>query len=265
MAKRKAGLHRKISSIFDGVAIPKSDSGGQDRSAHNRNTPTKGGEDSKQQTDSMPKGQPTPGKPAGIDKPPQVDKPATPGPEKAPKPPGRPAFDPYGPIPAVSEKRRKTTIVLMVVLFATLVLVLTLTFSPNFGREKTSEDSEIASSIANAAAGVINTEVNWGIPPEYPRTLRDPMDKVWVRDNVTGEWVEERVLDTSSESGEDLIDVGVALRSICLYGESGRSVVIDDEILYEGDTILGVTIKKINKDSVEFEREGEGFLKVFPR
>ena len=67
------------------------------------------------------------------------------------------------------------------------------------------------------------------------------------------------------DGGEQtLIDVGIALRSI-LWAESGRSIVVGNEILYEGDTILGVTIKKINKDSVEFEKDGVGFLKVFPR
>jgi flagellar hook-associated protein FlgK len=39
-----------------------------------------------------------------------------------------------------------------------------------------------------------------------------------------------------------------------LYTIGGSSVVIDDEILYEGDTIHGVSITKINQDTVEFAK-----------
>ncbi|RKY06013.1 MAG: hypothetical protein DRP65_12335 [Planctomycetota bacterium] len=39
-----------------------------------------------------------------------------------------------------------------------------------------------------------------------------------------------------------------------LYTIGGSSVVIDDEILYEGDTIHGVGIIKINQDTVEFAK-----------
>jgi len=39
-----------------------------------------------------------------------------------------------------------------------------------------------------------------------------------------------------------------------LYTIGGSSVVIDDEILYEGDTIYGVSIIKINQDTVEFAK-----------
>ena len=39
-----------------------------------------------------------------------------------------------------------------------------------------------------------------------------------------------------------------------LYTISGSSVVIDDKILYEGDTIHGVKVVKIHEDSVELAR-----------
>jgi hypothetical protein len=39
-----------------------------------------------------------------------------------------------------------------------------------------------------------------------------------------------------------------------LYTLRGSSVVIDDEILYEGDMIHGVSITKINQDTVEFAK-----------
>ena len=44
---------------------------------------------------------------------------------------------------------------------------------------------------------------------------------------------------------------GRGLITAILYGAENSSVVIDDEILYEGDTIYGVKIVKIHADEVE--------------
>ena len=45
----------------------------------------------------------------------------------------------------------------------------------------------------------------------------------------------------------------------------GRSVVIDDQILYEGDKIYDATITKINKSEVQFEKNGFYFTKYLNR
>jgi hypothetical protein len=260
MRKRKTGLHRKVSSIFDGISVPKADNA-PGQSTDGWTGPAKGREYVKDETDFMPKD-------ARIG-----PKPAERSPEKARKPIGgpgllgQPGFDPFGPIPLVSKKRRKVTMVSMVVLFILLIVVLTWTFSQKIADKKTQSASKQAAA-AGVAAAQIDTQIDWEIPPEYPETLRDPMENTWRQDPSTGKWVEETIVvidDSGAEQQQQsLIDVGIALRSI-LWAETGRSIVVGDEILYEGDTIFGVTIKKINKDSVEFEKDGVGFLKVFPR
>jgi hypothetical protein len=173
-------------------------------------------------------------------------------------------FGSLGPISAISDKRRKTTMVLMVALFVALILVLTSTFSRRLAKKKATSALKEATAAAKTATSSSDTQIDWDIPPEYPDTLRDPMETTWSKDPVTGNWIEESVVVIKDGEEQTLIDVGIALRSI-LWAESGRSIVVGNEILYEGDTILGVTIKKINKDSVEFEKDGVGFLKVFPR
>jgi hypothetical protein len=154
--------------------------------------------------------------------------------------------------------------VLMVALFFTLILMLTSTFSRSLAKKKAPGALNEATAAAKTGAASSDTQVDWDIPPEYPDTLRDPMETTWAKDPVTGKWIEESVVVVEDGGEQTLIDVGIALKSI-LWAESGRSIVVGNEILYEGDTILGVTIKKINKDSVEFEKGGVGFLKVFPR
>ena len=254
MRKRKTGLHRKVSSIFNGISVPKSENAGSGESTDSRTGPAKGREYLEEQTDFMPKVAPV------------GPKQAVPRPAKAPKSAGggQTGFDPFGPIPIVSEKRRRVMIVSMVGLFIVLILVLTLTFSRNLASKKAADASKQAAAAATVTPTDVDTQIDWEIPPEYPERLRDPMESTWIHDPATGKWTEEAVVIESADDQQNLIDVGIALRSI-LWAESGRSIVIADEILYEGDTIFGVTIRKINKDSVEFEKDGVGFLKVFPR
>ncbi len=42
-----------------------------------------------------------------------------------------------------------------------------------------------------------------------------------------------------------------------LYSEENPSAIIGTEIVHEGATVSGATVVKINKDSVEFERDGK--------
>ncbi len=258
MTKRKTGLHRKVSSIFDGVSVPKFGPAKSDESAGGRTDAPKEGEPSQQQSDFMPKDVPASPKrsPRGFGK--------GLSPSGGPMPSRLTEFGPLGPISAISDKRRKTTMVLMVALFVTLILVLTSTFSRRLAKKKATSALKEATAAAKATASSSDTQIDWDIPPEYPDTLRDPMETTWSKDPVTGKWIEESIVVIKDGEEQTLIDVGIALRSI-LWAESGRSIVVGNEILYEGDTILGVTIKKINKDSVEFEKDGVGFLKVFPR
>ncbi len=258
MTKRKTGLHRKVSSIFDGVSVPKSDPAKSDKSAGGRTDAPKEGEPSQRQSDFMPKDVPASPKrpPRGFGKGLSSS--------RRPMPSRLTSFGSLGPVSAIGEKRRKATMVLMVALFVILILLLTSIFSRRLAKKKATSALKEATAAAKAAASSSDTQIDWDIPPEYPDTLRDPMETTWSQDPVTGEWIEESVVVIEEGGEQTLIYVGIALRSI-LWAESGRSIVVGNEILYEGDTILGVTIKKINKDSVEFEKGGVGFLKVFPR
>jgi hypothetical protein len=254
MKKRKTGLHRKVSSIFDGISVPKSENAGSSESADSRTGPAKGREYLEEQTDFIPKGAPV------------GPKQAVPRPAKAPKPAsrGQTGFDPFGPIPVVSEKRRKATMVSMVGLIIVLILVLTLTFSRNLPSKKAIDTSKQTATATTVTPTDVDTQIDWDIPPKYPERLRDPMESTGTQDPATGEWVEQTVVIESTDDQQSVIDVAIALKSI-LWSENERSIVVSDEILYEGDTIFGVTIKKINKDSVEFEKDGVAFLEVFPR
>ena len=49
---------------------------------------------------------------------------------------------------------------------------------------------------------------------------------------------------------------GLVVRGI-LFSRDNPSAVVGTEVVHEGDKVLGATIVRINKDSVEFEKNGE--------
>ena len=78
------------------------------------------------------------------------------------------------------------------------------------------------------------------IPDPYPNTLRDPMQF------------------SSAGTAQDETDKPIVKGII--YSEYGSSAVIGNQIIREGEQILGATIVKINKDSVEFEKKGKSWI-----
>jgi hypothetical protein len=146
----------------------------------------------------------------------------------------------FAPKPGVGATRQKAIMVLVPVLFVVLILVLIKVFSAP------------ARTIAEAgevnAANTVTTfddEIDWEIPAPYPTTYRDPMQP---GSTITTYTDTERL-----ETGK----IGrLTIRSI-VYSEDNPSIVIGGRIVHEGQTVLGATVIKINKDSVEFEADGK--------
>jgi len=95
---------------------------------------------------------------------------------------------------------------------------------------------KVNKSSTNEVAGVTisaGSEIDRQIPVSYPMMLRDPMQF-------------GPATATQGETGK-LIVKGI------VYNEDNPSAVIGTQIVHEGDKVLGATVVKINKDSVEFE------------
>jgi hypothetical protein len=95
------------------------------------------------------------------------------------------------------------------------------------------------------AATTISTsnEIDWQIRALFPSSLRDPL-KMISSGNKRGD---------AEEQGE-IIELNI---NGILHSEDNPSVLIGDRIAHEGEEISGVTIVKINRDSVEFEMNGK--------
>lgn len=91
-------------------------------------------------------------------------------------------------------------------------------------------------------------KINWTAPEIYPDTLRDPMQYNLV---TTAD-------PTINQIGQ-LVVKGI------VFSEDKPSAIISDRIVAEGEEILGVTVVKIQKESVVFEKDGETWTQPVQR
>jgi len=257
MAKRRAGLHKKITSIFDGVPIPKDN--GTPPPPPSAPAPERAGHKEYSKSNkwrleetSVPQKPPAPA--AKTSPPPKPQRPAEPPPKPAPT--KQPKADIaiktakqnplqkvweqiekkfFAPKPGVSATRQKVMAILIPALFLALIFVFVRVFGTAPRRVKGAGKNNAVKTAAGA-----NKKIDWQIPEPYPTTLRDPMHF-----GPAG---------TTQAGGGQLIVTGI------LYiddNPSASSASIGNQIVREGEKILGATVVKINEDSVEFEMNGK--------
>jgi hypothetical protein len=255
MAKQRSGLHKEISSIFDGVPIPKGD---QVPQAPSKSAPKRTGYKEQSSSNTWRLGTSAPQRTSA-----QAAKPA--GPAKRERPEQSPAKTTtteqpkadgtaetskqnllqkiwqeietrfLAPKPGVSPARQKAMVILVPVLFVVLIFVLLQVLGP---APRGTRGGTENGTVNTVAAG--STKIGWQIPELYPASLRDPMQ------------LPRATTPTAVQSGQ-LTVTGI------LYSEgnpSSSSASINGRPVYEGETILGATVVKIYKDSVEFEMSG---------
>jgi hypothetical protein len=245
MLKYKAGLHKEVSAIFNGVSLPKND-GAQRPSAvpapahQDYGAPKPPATEPPAQKPPVPSHM-TPTKP----KPEQLPLQSPPKAAPAKQPKADTAIKAAGQIPwrrileqiknklfatkpGVITTKQKMMVILAPVLFVVLIFVFIRVFSTP-SRKITG--SGTSGPLMAAAAGP-DSKVDWQAPNPYPTTLRDPM---------------QFSSATSQTATGGLIVKGI------IYSEDNPSAVIGDQIVHQGDKILDVVITKINENSVEFE------------
>lgn len=258
MAKGKAGLHKKVSSIFDGVlrgsddAVPSppyapapkrpEDEPRFERKEERLEPPAQ----SYMTSTALEPQEPT--KPSLETAPPEPPKTTQPEQPKAAaiikiakQIPWRESWHKieskfFAPKPGVDVKRQKVMAVLIPVLFVILISAFSWALRTPSRAKATGSIPKPSKAIAAS-----NNEIDWQIPALYPATLRDPMRF----GSVT-------VTATQAETGR-LIIKGI------VHSGDKSSAIIDNQIVREGEEILGATVVKINKDSVEFKKNGKSW------
>ena len=152
----------------------------------------------------------------------------------------------FKPKSGVSTAKQKATVV-MVPLFS-IVLIVMLFRGGVFGTGARHTEASAEDNASGVVTAGVNTKIDWEIPAPYPATLRDPMRLVPA---ATGQ----------TETGKT---IKLIVKGI-LYTEDKPSAVIGNQIVHEGETIRGVSVIKISKDSVEFELNGETWTQKVQR
>jgi len=239
MSKRKAGLHKEISSIFKGVPLRRDasspDSGVTEQP---RRTFSRLPVLERQQT-RQPKAEEEPLQ--ALPEQPQVV------PAAKPKSAGlttlKKTFEQIQkklltPKDDSDPKRQKTMIILVPTLSVILIIVLTnvLSSSPPSVAVKPADFGPSAA----AAAITDETNINWQLPPVYPTDLRDPM--------------QFGLQATAKAHAGNLIVRGI------VYNEESPRAVIGTKIVKPGEKVAGAKVIKINPNSVEFEMNGNRWI-----
>ncbi|MHC4555776.1 MAG: hypothetical protein ACYTFW_01150 [Planctomycetota bacterium] len=266
--RNKAGLQKKVSSVFDGVPVP-STSGAQQPSGapapdRTANTPPKPVSPDRQSTQSslIKKLQQTEDsleKAAPVKQPESkqfVGEKAAPAKQPEDKPfvettsieTTGPSFlqqikdKLFTPKPGVSATRQKAMVVLVPVLAIAMIFVLRQVLST--APRKTEGATENNTPVVTADS---DSEIDWQIPEPLPVAMRDPI-KLPDQSNTQNE-------EQNGTTGETKTVI-ISVKDI-VYSEDKPSAVIDGQIVHIGDKVHGATVIKIDRDGVELERDGE--------
>lgn len=222
MAKRRAGLHKEITSIFDGVPITRNntrqDSGSRDAERTAPTGPSKF--DKSRLTPPMP---------------PKPQRAVTPTPEAA-----QPAQPKRGPGPSAKPEKVKTVISRKASGPGLWQQIQNKLFKskPNgaTGRQKA------AAMLVPVLSIVLQVKIDWQSPEPYPKALRDPM---------------KFAAAEPAQSGTDVQNVQQLSFTGIIWSDDNPLAIIGSEVVGEGQVVSGVTVVNINKDSVELEKDGK--------
>lgn len=254
--KKKSGLHKEISSIFDGVPVPDGKAKPRPRIGADRG---QAGYDSPRPSANLPQNPQIPG---------SYPQPKQPAPAQSKTgqtiktvgmgPLQQVAKKIFTPREGVSSLRHKVTVLAIPLLFIALIYYISSAFNISLFKAE-----EIIPPSGVTSAGVVSAGITWQKPELYPSDLPDPMrltDEMAAQIEAREE--EEQITKVADPGESTATGTGVLTVKGILFSEDNPSAVIGTRITHVGDIIAGATIVKIDRDSVEFEKDGETWIQT---
>ena len=281
--KNKAGLQKKVSSVFKGVPVPQNNGAQQpsgtpapdhtpdvspkpvsaDRQISqsslvkklNQSEDSSDKAEQNQTANIFPKSTSTNRMPQSppINKLPQPKESLK---QAAPQPEGGPLLEAtsqglwqqikdklFTPKPGVSPTKQKAVVIMVPVLAIIMIFAFRQVLS-KAPRQTEGAGTDDASVVANADSG---HEIDWKIPEPIAVIMRDPIKLPDESNTQNGE---------QNETTGKVTTGTIIVRDI-VYSHDKPSAVIGSKIVYVGDKINDVTIIKIDRDSIEFEKDGD--------
>jgi hypothetical protein len=153
----------------------------------------------------------------------------------------------FAPKPGISPARQKV----MVISIPILVIVSIFAFRQVLNQSPRKAKGVPAEDVALVVEADSGHEIDWQIPEPLPATMRDPTVLPPVQDNTQTEEQKQPVPMPKRKR----VDLGSIV-----YSHDRPSAIVNGRIVHVGEQVSGVTILKIDRDSVEFEKDGERWI-----
>lgn len=226
---RKSGLHKQVASIFEGVPAS-----GQTPAADTAQTAANPPQTRGFHPDRIvPRPKPAPKATAAAAEPGLRKKTGRTGAKK--KPTGA---------DAENARRQKIMTILVGVLSVVFVGVIAISFG-GIGQSKPAPPAEKPADTAEPVSKF--DPETWVFPVPLPTQMRNPMVVPTSRMLLEGPGAE-----TEPEEGP-------IVRGI-VYSDNKTSAIIDDQVMVEGQTFREITVVKISRNTVEFEKDGKRWI-----
>jgi hypothetical protein len=151
----------------------------------------------------------------------------------------------FAPKPGVSPARQKAMVIMVPILAIIMIFAFRQVLS-NAPSQTEGAGTDDAPVVAKADTG---TEIDWKIPEPIQITEKDPAKLPDESDNQNQQ--------QNQETAEPDNATGTIIIRDIVFSRDKPSAVIGSKIVYVGDVINGATIVKIDRDGVEFEKNGD--------
>ena len=153
----------------------------------------------------------------------------------------------FTPKQGVSPARQKAMVIMVPILAIIMIFAFrqVLSKAPHKTKGTEIDDTPV---VSNANTG---NEIEWVIPDPIKIVTRDPIQLP----NESN--TQDPNQSTGKNGAENTHYHGVVIIRDIVYSKDKPSAVIGSKIVYVGDEINNMTIVKINRDSIEFEKDGE--------
>lgn len=150
----------------------------------------------------------------------------------------------FTPKPGVSTTKQKAMVIMVPILAIIMIFAFRQVLSKAPRKTKGTETDDKPVVVSNTDSG---DEIDWQIPEPITIIARDPIQLPDESNTQNGE--QNGAANTQNQ--------GIIMIKDIVYSHDKPSAVIGSQIVYVGDKVNGITVVKIDRDSVEFEKDGE--------
>jgi len=161
----------------------------------------------------------------------------------------------FTPKPGTNPARQKAIVIMVPILLIVMIFLLRQVISKAPDKTKGAPNDNAPLEVANAGSGI---EIDWQVPEPLPAITRDPIKLPGQSDSRTEEpnGIQNQGPNETTDGTENII---ISVKDI-VYSADKPSAFIGSKIVYVGDTVDGATIVRIERDSVEFEKNGKRWV-----